>query len=107
VRPPASIVVGPHVYRVVMVPAGVLADSGSAGTTNPQALTIAVCEEQARSQLADTLLHELAHALVASVGLDEDVEERVCLALGPGLLGLLRGNPELVAYVTARDSVER
>lgn len=104
-RPPSSIDVGPHRYSVVMVPRGVLADSGSAGTTNPQALTIALCEDQAPSQLADTLLHELGHTILPAAGLEEEVEERVCLVLGPLLLQVLIDNPDLIAWV--RSTTER
>lgn len=52
-----------------------------------------------RGQLADTLMHELGHALLASVGLTDAQEERVCLALGPGLLALFTDNPDLHTYL--------
>jgi Zn-dependent peptidase ImmA (M78 family) len=51
------------------------------------------------------VLHELVHACFddAAVGgvLDkEDDEEKVCLALAPRLLDVLRRNPKLVTYLT-------
>lgn len=99
-RVPAKIRVGPHTYRVVQVPHGILEGAGSDGTCNPRHLTIGLDDNQPRSQKADTLLHELIHALLATVKLDEDTEEQICLALAPGLLALLRDNPNLVTYLT-------
>jgi sorbitol-specific phosphotransferase system component IIA len=101
VKPPELLEVGPHVYRVVVVPDGVMDDVGRYGHASLDRLVIAVAADMPHSVLVDTLLHELGHALLASVGLTEAQEERVCLALGPGLLGLLRANPALVEFVTA------
>lgn len=96
---PGSVTVGPHEYRVVMVPDGVLADASQAGHCSPFRLVIAIDEGQEPSQVADTLLHELVHAMLATLDLGDD-EERVALALGPALLSLLRDNPGLVGFVT-------
>jgi len=98
--PPTTVAVGPHTYSVVLVPSGILKDANRAGQCNVQGLVIAVDAAQARSQVADTLLHEITHALLEVIDLDEDVEERVALAMGPGLLALLRDNPALVRWVT-------
>ena len=58
-------------------------------------------------QEADTLLHELIHALTGSTGLtasgavleDSDTAEIVTAALAPALLDMLRRNPDLVTYL--------
>jgi hypothetical protein len=98
--PPTTVDIGPHTYSVVLVPSGILKDANRAGQCNVQALVISVDAAQARSQVADTLLHEITHAILEAVGLDEDTEERVASAMGPGLLALLRDNPALVRWVT-------
>lgn len=100
-KPPRSLKVGPHVYRVVTVPDGVLEGAGACATCTPTRLVISLDGGQPASQMADSLLHELSHAILDAVRLDDDVEEQVCLALGPGLLALLLDNPELYAYLTA------
>lgn len=97
---PTTITVGPHTYKVVIVPGGILGDAGNAGHCAHHSLTIAIDDAQAPSQVADTLLHELVHAMLVTVDLGDD-EERVALILGPALLLLLRSNPDLVNYIMA------
>lgn len=62
---------------------------------------------------ADTLLHEVLHQCLraANVRPDEDaeaglkdVEERAVGAMAGVLVGVLRDNPELVAYLLAEDA---
>lgn len=98
-KPPKHVDVGPHRYRVLVVNDGVLGDAGEAGHTTRTRLVIALDGEQPASLLADTLCHELGHALLAPVGLETEVEERVALALGPGLLALIRDNNRLIDWV--------
>lgn len=97
---PQHVIVGPHRYRIVMVPDGVLDDAGRHGQCSAHRLVIAVDQGQAPSQAADTILHELVHAMLATLDLSDEDEERVALALGPALLLLLRSNPDLVDYLT-------
>lgn len=97
-KPPKWVRVGPHRYRVRMVDA-LLPDAGCDGLCSRDRLTIAVYADQARSQLADTLLHELTHAMLATAGLEKDAEEAIALTLGPGLLALIRDNPDLIEWV--------
>lgn len=99
-KPPATVKVGPHLYRVVLVPDGVLIDGGTAGHCATSRLVIAIEPELAPSQVCDTIIHECLHALLDGTDLDPDVEERVALCLAPGLLLLLESNPDLVAYIT-------
>ena len=96
---PRALDIGPHRYRVALVPDGVLDDAGRYGHASIERLVIALDDSQPPTQMADTLLHETVHALLASVGLEDEIEERVCLALGPGLLGLFNDNPDLVAFL--------
>lgn len=97
-KPPKRVQVGPHSYRVSLLDAA-LPDAGCDGICSKDRLSIAVYSEQGSTKVGDTLCHELGHALLASVKLEEDVEESVCLALGPGLLGLIRDNPRLIEWV--------
>lgn len=97
-KPPKHVQVGPHRYRVHLIDAA-LPDAGCDGICSKDRLSIAVYREQGSTKVADTLLHELVHALLAPVKLEDDVEEAVALALGPGLLGLMRDNPRLVDWV--------
>lgn len=98
--PPATVKVGPHEFRVVVVPDDVLINVGKAGSCDAQGGVIAIDGRQTKSQLADTLLHELTHAMLDVLDFEAADEERICLALGPGLLALLRDNPALVKWLT-------
>jgi hypothetical protein len=50
---------------------------------------------------ADTVLHEILHAVYANAGLSPlSDEEHVCSAISTGLLQVLRDNPKLVAWLT-------
>jgi hypothetical protein len=99
VKLPRQVTVGPHRFKVTLVPDGILEGAGADGTCVPRHLTIALDANQPRSQKADTLCHELTHALLATVKLDDDVEEAICLAFGPALLALVRDNPDLMEWL--------
>lgn len=101
VKPPRLVRVGPHCYKVRQVRDGILEGAGSDGTCSPRHLVIALDANQPRSAKADTLCHELTHALLATVQLDDATEEAICLAMGPALLSLVRDNPKLIAYLAA------
>ena len=96
---PTEVKVGPHIYRVVVDEDRLLVDSGQLGHTNKEKLIIAIEADQAPSQLADTLIHELVHAMLSSMGLDEGTEERVANGLAPDILLLMQDNPELIKYL--------
>jgi len=96
VKLPSKVKIGPHRFRVVVIPYSILEGAGADGACGPRRNVIAIDGGCPPSQLADTFLHELTHALLASVKLEDDVEEAVALALGPGLLQFMQDNPELV-----------
>lgn len=104
--PPPSIAVGVHRYSVA-TDAAVCEDLRSEvkrGTVDPDRLLIRVDVSAPFTLTADTLLHEILHACWNQTPLrerDEDDEERTVTALTPLLLGVLRDNPDLVAYLTA------
>ena len=98
-KPPKRVTVGPHRYRVVVDDNAIVASSGASGRCDAEGLVISLNGGMAPTALADTLLHELVHACVGPCNLDEKVEERVALALGPALLALIRDNPRLVRWI--------
>lgn len=99
--PPESVKIGPHTVRIVVVPDGILGDAERSGHASLERGIIALDNECTFTQMADTLLHEcVGHGVMASAGLEDEVEERVALVIGPGLLSFLRDNPELVKWVT-------
>lgn len=73
------------------------------GVTVERELRITLSDRQAAAQLRETVLHELLHAIWSKVPLDQDdaEQERIIGSLSPWLLGVLRDNPELVAFLLA------
>ena len=51
------------------------------------------------------LIHEIIHQLfdVSGLQLEKDVEEQVCLSIQSPMLGVLRDNPDLVAWLSSED----
>jgi hypothetical protein len=49
------------------------------------------------------VLHEIVHQLLDDSGLElaTEIEEQICLSLQAPLLGLLKDNPDLVAWLTS------
>lgn len=74
---------------------------------------IVMRDDYPHQSVADTLLHEVLHQCLFIVGATnladhlkdgENVEERTILALSGSLLGALRDNPELVAFLLADEA---
>lgn len=112
-HPPDVIHVGPHPYRVVceqgaMAKARVEANDVSLiGCHDGGAITITVDPDLPPSQLADTLLHEVLHAVLAHTAADstltshsEGLDEYIVRAVTPLLLDVLQRNPGLVEFLT-------
>lgn len=107
---PSEVIVGPYRYAVLtdemaVERARVKAEHAEVyGLLDSSATTITLDPAQSADCLADTLLHEVLHAVWRLVGLDdgptERYEERVARAMAPTLLDTLRRNPELVKYLT-------
>lgn len=68
-------------------------------------LTIHIDPDQADDYKRETVLHEVLHAVVSLTNLSEEwgveKEERMVARVAPLLLGVLRDNPKLVAYLVA------
>lgn len=86
-------------YRVRFDRSGALGDAGRVGQCSPSRLMLTIDRDQEGTQLADTLLHEITHALLEALDLDDDAAERICRVLGPGWLGVIRDNPGLIDWV--------
>lgn len=110
---PARVKIGPARY-VVLVSNDEIhkADSQArvnyAGFSNGSTQKIALREDNPPDYQAETLLHEILHQCLRVAGVDPDqdakagladVEERAIGATAALLLGVLRDNPGLVAYL--------
>jgi hypothetical protein len=107
-KPPRAIRVGPLVYtvsedRTQLLEAVRAEQSGLLGITDHSAATITLDKRQAPCMKRDTLLHEVLHCLTQTTGIADELgdnEEGVVRRLAPALLGVLRDNAKLVAYLT-------
>lgn len=65
--------------------------------------TIHAADNQPAVEEADTLLHEVFHAIRQSmrVTIDPDTEELLVTALATGLIGVLQDNPAFAAWLIA------
>lgn len=105
---PKSVVVGPHTVTVRSDPDTclLLREDGKSGDSLKPQLVIRVDTTCPHTTAADTLLHEVLHHIwdITSLRLgDNEREERVISALSPLLLDVLRRNPTLVTYLTAKE----
>ena len=99
----ASVKIGPMVYTVTEKPRliGDNADGHSVwlnGIIKLQAASILVEAEMNADMKAVALLHEAMHGILEGAGVIEHPEP-VLIALGYGLVALLRENPELVRLI--------
>lgn len=111
---PSRIIVAGHPITVALVddsdaPLAHGADRGTVGTTNVGKGSIRLSARQSTHNMRDTLLHEVLHAVLICVSLDEQkdvfvnprMNERVIEVLGTHLLDTMRRNPDLVDYLMA------
>lgn len=105
-KPPRHVDVGPYRYRIVVGTAAIdrkSVEMGSelVGKYDGVAQTITLDPTLRFDGVRDTLLHELLHALLVPLELDDKEEERIIQQLSPALLDLLRRNPKLARYLLA------
>ena len=98
-KPPRQVRIGPHTFRVHVDTNGVMVDE--VGTSDADSLMIALRGGSPHTAMADTLLHEITHAVLRPLKLEHELEERVCMQIGSQLLDVLRSNPKLVEYLVA------
>lgn len=109
---PKTIDVGPYRYRVVVDGDAIarvsVADGAPAlaGHHDPAAQVITIDPALGPDAMAETLLHEVLHASLEQVPNDLTTAEEEGLVLGLGfvVLDVLRKNPALVTFLTARRS---
>lgn len=99
-KPPTSVLVGPHRYKLTFNDSRVVRMSddtdSSFGETDHKHATITIDPNQSPSMLRDTVLHEILHACMNLIGVQEDAgvdretEERIVLRLAPVLLQVVR-----------------
>ncbi len=104
--PPSAVSLGPHRYTIDSSEetALLLHDEENVGDSRPDRLLVRLDTNRPPTKVAETLLHELMHCCWNESALRvHDVnewEELVVSGLAPWLLELLRGNPDLVVYLT-------
>ena len=96
-KPPKHVKVGPHSYSVIVDRHGLMSDMGHC---DPDQGIIALHAGQCVSAMRDSLTHEVLHAALAPLNLDDELEERIVSTLSPTWLGVVRDNPRLVAWLT-------
>lgn len=114
-KPPTHVRIGPYRYRVELADLGDMADpedereDNGFGEYAPEVETIRLNKNQRPDSLADTLLHEVLHAVLGYTGAQEmlktfndSAEEFVVSALTGELLNVLRRNPSLVSFLTSK-----
>ncbi len=89
-EPPSTIQVGPLRFT----------EAGNAGHCRWERQIIALDAGAPHDAKAVVVLHEVIHACLAALAVDDDTEEAVTRHLGHSLLGVLRANPTLVTYLT-------
>lgn len=79
-----------------------MGDGGRHGQCSINRLIVAVDDELPGTLKGETVLHEIGHVLIASVGLPDDsdeLQERLALRFGVDVLALIRDNPDLVKWI--------
>jgi hypothetical protein len=111
VNPPKSIKIGPFTYKIHVDQArcdraSIEQNQNQVGECDTETGTILISPKLGPLQQAETVLHEVLHALNDMTGISEqvtsDTEEIIVRALSPALLDCLRRNPALVRYLTER-----
>jgi len=108
-RIPERLQVGPYRYSITVSTEAIDAEAVKAGAGLPGTYAgrhlptdgkVLLAETGSPDYAAETLLHEVLHALIFASGLDlDDREEDTCSALAPLLLDTLRRQPDLLAYL--------
>lgn len=100
---PERVKIGPVLYRVEMEPKlmGSNGDGSSSwlnGRIRYEQAQIEVCAEVAEQTQPAVLVHEILHGILEQAGMEEHPEQAI-IALGYGLVQVLRENPGLVQYL--------
>lgn len=114
VETPKTVRIGPYIYRISSDAAEWKKHVAKIRKENPEdheeacgytvnlRQLILLDPDQEKDMLADTLLHEILHALYYTSGLGEiesPTEEQIVFIYSPHLLALLRNNPEILQFM--------
>jgi hypothetical protein len=107
---PSSVVVGPHTYTIVIDADEAQRERVTHANVDCVYTRIVVNPAQSATQLRDSVVHELLHAIMHNTGLtgyddaplDDSLAERVARALSPAVYDLLQRNSALVDWLTER-----
>lgn len=107
---PPHLRIGAHDINIIVIP-----DVGADSDGNT--LAGAFCEANQNLTLVEgtpsktganeTLIHEICHAILAPLSLEDEIDERACTALGAGLVQVFRDNPTLVKWLFNKDNKKR
>lgn len=99
VKPPASLKVNGRVIKLNPLPASKMADAYGLWREGKQRIDYRT--RMLPSELRDTILHELFHALRYTQGREYggEVEEDFVRSLATGLIGVLQDNPEFAKWL--------
>lgn len=97
------VTVGPLTYRVLFDQDAALELEDDSGRCLAERGELWIHSQLGESQVRETVLHELLHALLSLTGLDMDLGEKkaedTCRRLAPALLDLLQRNPLVVNFL--------
>lgn len=104
-KPPELLRIFGRTYRVLKETVGGLGQDRVGSCDNINQI-IVIDALQSPVEEADTLLHEVLHAIAYTmkIGLDLDDEEKVVAALATGLLGVIQDNPEFGEWLCENKS---
>lgn len=89
---PRTVKVGPHVYKVRLLKM-MAEDHGKVGQVVNSKAVLTIDPDQSSSQVEDTFLHEVLHAINSQVKfVKDDDEEDAVLRLAPAILQVLKDN---------------
>ena len=95
-----SIRIGYRTYKIKEWSEAELVTTESFGQCDKQRGIIYVCAHLDPVVVADTLLHEILHAVWHEYGCqDDDREERIVHTLASGLIQVMRDNPSAIRYL--------
>ena len=99
---PASVKVGAWIYQIETWPIPEAEEVGKWGICSNAQRRIQISESCDRKQAAQTLLHEILHAIAFVWGCKrDDSEERLVGAIGEALSAVWHDNPEVMRWIGA------
>jgi len=103
---PDKLRIGPYDYKVVVVDK-ITEDKEAWGLFEQGKLSITLSNDQANKLFAaDTLLHEVLHAIYANTGIQAlTPEEGVCSAMATGIIQVLRDNPKFRTWLIKHSTL--